>query len=194
MRPVTSYAFPDEPQPLVDDPSLYQLAEQLGALLRPRGRRISTAESCTGGWIAQTITAVPGSSAWFDQGLVTYANISKQRLLGVPSQILEGPQAPGAVSEQTVLAMARGALRGAAAHLAVASSGIAGPGGGRENKPVGTVWLGWAWLDGDSQAMDVMAHARCYQLQGDRELVRRQTVSLALSGLIALVSVDNNTG
>lgn len=194
MCSAISYTFPDAPRPVVDDPSLYQLAEQLGNLLHPRGRRVSTAESCTGGWIAQTITAVPGSSAWFDQGVVTYANIAKQRLLGVPPQILEGPQAPGAVSEPTVLAMARGALSGAAAHLAVASSGLAGPGGGGEGKPVGTVWLGWAWLDGDSQAMDVMAQARCYHLQGGRELVRRQTVSLALLGLIALASADKNTG
>lgn len=179
---------------MVDDAALYELAEQLGNLLQPLGRRVSTAESCTGGWIAQTITAVPGSSAWFDQGVVTYANVAKQRLLGVPGQILEGPQAPGAVSEPTVLAMARGALRGAAAHLAVASSGLAGPGGDGEGKPVGTVWLGWAWLDGDSQAMDVVAKARCYHLQGDREMVRRQTVSLALLGLIALVSGNKNTG
>lgn len=188
------YVFPDSPPPVVDDVSLYQLAERLGNLLHANRKLVSTAESCTGGWIAQMITAVPGSSEWFDQGVVTYANVAKQRLLGVPGQLLEGAGAPGAVSEPTVLAMARGALRGAAAHLAVASSGLAGPGGGGEHKPVGTVWLGWAWLDGDSQAMDVMAQARCYHLQGGREMVRRQSVALALSGLIALLDTESTTG
>jgi|SRR5690554_4301028 len=194
MSPASHSPFPDGPQPLVDDPTLYKLAEQLGTLLQQRGWQVTTAESCTGGWIAQAITAIPGCSTWFHQGLVTYANATKQRLLGVPAQFLEGPRAPGAVSEQTVLAMSRGALQSAGAQLAVASSGLAGPGGDGEDKPVGTVWLGWAWQGGDSQAMDVVAKARCYQLNGGRELVRRQTVALALLGLIAVVNDDQSTG
>lgn len=186
--------LPIVPPPLVDDLSLFQQAEQLGTMLEAIGWQVTTAESCTGGWLGQTITAVPGCSAWFDQGLITYANTAKQRLLGVPREFLEGPQAPGAVSEQTVLAMARGALRSASANIAVATSGLAGPGGDGERKPVGMVWIGWAWQQGSSQAMDVVAQAQRYQLDGTRDMVRRQTVALALRGLIAVVDAFGNTG
>lgn len=164
------------------DTQVYALAESVGRLLSSRQASVCTAESCTGGWIAQALTGVPGSSGWFQLGLVTYANSTKHKFLEVPLSYLEGEQAPGAVSEQTVEQMARGALTAAEADFAVASSGIAGPGGGSEGKPVGTVWLAWA------QRMDdrsVVVSSRCFCFRGDRENVRRQSVIAALEGLEA---------
>lgn len=156
------------------DQELYQLAERVGRALQAHGWLFATAESCTGGWIAEAMTAVPGSSAWFDRGFITYSNTAKQELLGVPAATLD---AHGAVSEATVLAMADGALAHSPAQIVVAVSGIAGPDGGSRTRPVGTVWLAWAQRDGASAA-------QCRHFDGDRDSVRRQTVLAALHGVL----------
>ena len=158
--------------------SISKLAHQLADKLLAKHLIISTAESCTGGWISQSLTALAGSSAWFDSGFVTYSNEAKQRLLSVPSALL-GIDGPGAVSEATVLAMTAGAIQGSRANLAVAVSGIAGPGGGTEDKPVGTVWIAWQWEE--------KSLARCFHFSGDRESVRRTTVLAALEGCLLLI-------
>ena len=142
---------------------------------------MATAESCTGGGIAQAITALAGSSRWFDSGFVTYSNEAKQSILDVPAVFFE-PDGPGAVSEETVRAMVTGALRKSGADLAVAVSGVAGPGGGRASKPVGTVWIAWQ-LGADSRA-------RHFLFSGDREAVRQATILEALSGLLAYFSPE----
>lgn len=148
------------------------LAAEIGALLQQRGWMLATAESCTGGWIAQAVTAVAGSSAWFERGFVTYSNAAKQSMLGVSGETLA---AHGAVSAETVREMARGALQASPAQVAVAVSGIAGPGGGSAAKPVGTVWIAWAW----PQRIEV----ECFHFSGDRRAVRAQAVAAALVGL-----------
>ena len=158
--------------------SISKLGQQLADKLLAKNLIISTAESCTGGWISQSLTALAGSSAWFDSGFVTYSNEAKQRLLSVPSALL-GIDGPGAVSEATVLAMTAGAIQGSRANLAVAVSGIAGPDGGTEDKPVGTVWIAWQW---ESKSL-----ARCFHFSGDRESVRRTTVLAALEGCLLLI-------
>jgi nicotinamide-nucleotide amidase len=136
-----------------------------------------TAESCTGGWIAKAVTDVPGSSDWFDCGLAAYSYEAKQALLGVRPETLERF---GAVSRETVLEMVSGALVHSGATLSVAVTGIAGPGGGTADKPVGTVWLAWKRRGG-------YAKAEVHHFEGDREAVRRQTVEVALRGLGALL-------
>lgn len=151
---------------------LENLAEHVGALLRARGEWLATAESCTGGWIAQAATAIAGSSTWFERGFVTYSNVAKEEMLGVPRQAL---LSAGAVSQATVRAMAAGAIAHSRAQWAVAVSGIAGPGGGSPDKPVGTVCLAWAGPDG--------VEAVTRQFSGDREAVRAATVALALTHL-----------
>ncbi|WDY56877.1 CinA family protein [Pseudomonas sp. PSKL.D1] len=151
------------------------LAARLGEHLRHLGAQVTTAESCTGGGIAEAITRVSGSSAWFEAGYVTYSNAQKTRQLDVP-EVLFGQV--GAVSQEVVEAMARGAQAASGARFAVAVSGIAGPDGGSPAKPVGTVWL--AWADGDR----VISERRHFD--GDREAVRRQTVIAALDGLLQL--------
>ncbi|GIX29657.1 MAG: hypothetical protein KatS3mg124_0129 [Porticoccaceae bacterium] len=156
---------------------LEDLAATLGGALRARGWQVTAAESCTGGLIAATLTAVPGSSEWFGAAFVTYSNFHKTQILGVAPGLLE---VHGAVSEPVVLAMARGALERSGAHLAVAASGIAGPSGGTPEKPVGTVWLAWAWDGG--------ARAQRHQFAGGRAAVRRQAVEAALAGLLAQVT------
>jgi nicotinamide-nucleotide amidase len=153
---------------------LKKLAIRTGETLQRRGWMAATAESCTGGWIAQCMTDVAGSSAWFDRGFVTYSNAAKQEMLGVDAAVLESE---GAVSEATVAAMVRGALAHSRADIAVAVSGIAGPGGGRPGKPVGTVCFAWATRDG------LQRLATCH-FEGDREAVRRQSVAHALQGLL----------
>jgi len=158
------------------DHQLTGLAEQLAGKLAENPLIITTAESCTGGWIAQTLTAIAGSSTWFERGYVTYSNQAKQEMLGVASETL---QQFGAVSEQVVQEMAQGALNHSPAQLAVSVSGIAGPGGGSAEKPVGTVWFGWC-----RQGSDV--HCERKQFNGDRNAVRRQAVAHALQGLIDL--------
>lgn len=150
----------------VDDLQARALA--LGDALRARGWHLATAESCTGGLIAAACTAVAGSSDWFERGFVTYSNEAKSELLGVPAALIAQH---GAVSEETARAMAAGALRHAPVQLAVAVTGIAGPGGGSPGKPVGTVWLAWGTADA--------LQAERLQLPGDRSAVRRQTVEQA---------------
>jgi nicotinamide-nucleotide amidase len=140
---------------------------------------LATAESCTGGWIAQVVTSIPGSSNWFDSGFVTYSNAAKRRLLAVPGALL-AEHGPGAVSEAVVKAMAAGAIANSAADVAVATSGIAGPDGGTEDKPVGTVWIGWAHRDG-------RCRARLHHFEGDRYSVRLRTVEQALKGILDLL-------
>lgn len=157
----------------MSDPT--DLAARLGACLQALRAQVTTAESCTGGGIAEAITRVPGSSAWFEAGYVTYSNAQKTRQLGVPPVLFEQH---GAVSREVVEAMAQGARQHSGARFAVAVSGIAGPGGGTPDKPVGTVWL--AWADGDR------VHSRRCRFDGDREAVRRQTVWRALVGLLRL--------
>jgi nicotinamide-nucleotide amidase len=154
------------------------LAARVGAALKSRGWMLATAESCTGGGIAQAVTAVAGSSAWFERGFVTYSNLSKQQMLGVREATLV---AHGAVSEAAVREMAPGALRQSAAQAALAVSGIAGPGGGTPEKPVGTVWLAWATADGR------IITTRQY-FPGDRDEVRAQAVRAALQGLLDLLA------
>jgi nicotinamide-nucleotide amidase len=154
--------------------TLDELAGRVGGLLLERNRLLATAESCTGGWVAKCITDIAGSSAWFDRGFVTYSNRAKQDMLGVMAETLE---VHGAVSEATVSEMARGALTHSAADIAVAVSGIAGPGGGVQGKPVGTVWFAWL-VSGGALLMDRR------QFDGDREAVRFQAVARALEGLV----------
>jgi nicotinamide-nucleotide amidase len=148
----------------------------LGEQLLRRGAMVVTAESCTGGGIAAALTALAGSSAWFDRGFVTYSNAAKEQMLRVPAQLIIDH---GAVSEAVVLAMATGALDACTAHLAIAVTGVAGPGGGSAHKPVGTVWLGWAWR-GEA------AHAQQHLYRGERAAVRAQAVDDALCGALRL--------
>lgn len=160
------------------DPRLAQLSADTGAWLKTRGWRLATAESCTGGWVAEVVTATAGSSDWFDCGWVSYSNTAKQRLLGVPAELIA---AHGAVSEPVVIAMAQGALERSAADVAIAISGIAGPGGGTPTKPVGTVCFAWAWRNADGAHRVSTRH-----FDGDREAVRLQAVQTALQGLLEL--------
>ena len=160
------------------DEHMRQLAEQLGVRMRQSRDRLVTAESCTGGWIAKAVTDVAGCSNWFDCGMVAYGYEAKQALLGVRPQTLE---IHGAVSRDTVIEMVSGALVSSGASIAVAVTGIAGPGGGSEDKPVGTVWLAWKRRGG-------YAKAERFQFDGDRDAVRRQTVEAALRGLGELVA------
>jgi nicotinamide-nucleotide amidase len=150
------------------------LAVQVGEALRRRGWSLVTAESCTGGWIAKAVTDVPGSSGWFQCSFVTYSDQAKVDLLAVPAATLASY---GAVSGETVAAMASGALARSRADVAVAVSGIAGPDGGTVDKPVGTVWLAWATRDGRSRQC-------CEHFAGDRAAVRQQSVAVALAGLL----------
>lgn len=158
------------------DATLHRNALRLARRLLAAGRSLATAESCTGGFLAKILTDLPGSSAWFERGFVTYSNLAKRQDLGVPAAILARH---GAVSEAVVRAMAKGALRAARTDLAVAITGIAGPDGGLPGKPVGTVWIGWARRTGRRVEID----ARRFQFRGSRDAVRRQTVAAALEGL-----------
>jgi nicotinamide-nucleotide amidase len=162
-----------------DDIQLYELAARVGRRLHAAKRRMVTAESCTGGWIAKAITDVPDSSQWFECGYVTYSNAAKMRDLGVSQATLD---AHGAVSEATVLEMARGALRVSGADVAIAVSGIAGPDGGVPGKPVGTVWFATALRRGD----DVVADARRQLFERNREAIRRRAVEYALELILQL--------
>jgi nicotinamide-nucleotide amidase len=159
------------------DRDLARLAARVGRHLLESRRDVAAAESCTGGWIAKALTDIAGSSQWFVEGFVTYSNESKALRLGVPRSVL---RSDGAVSEATVRAMAAGALRRTGAQLAVAVTGIAGPGGAVPGKPVGTVWLGWAERHG--RAIRVAVQLKHFH--GDREAVRRKTVRVALEGLL----------
>jgi nicotinamide-nucleotide amidase len=146
-------------------------------LLLKKQLRLVTAESCTGGLIAAACTDLAGSSVWFERGFVSYSNAAKTELLGVPADLIE---AHGAVSEPVVRAMVEGALRHSRAQVAVAVTGVAGPGGGSPDKPVGTVWFGWATPDG------VVTDKRCFD--GDRQHVREATVQHALLRLKQLLA------
>lgn len=161
------------------DTELLRLASRTGAMLLDAERRLVTAESCTGGWIAKVLTDIPGSSAWFLGGVVAYSNTLKQGLLGVLPSTLA---AHGAVSEAAVHEMAIGALETLGGHIAIAVTGIAGPDGGQPGKPVGTVWFGWAWRDGD----EIETRVALETFTGDREAVRRKTVERALRELASL--------
>jgi len=156
------------------DAELYELSGRVGDALKARKLMMAAAESCTGGWIGQAVTMVPGSSKWFDRGFVTYTNEAKQDMLGVGVDTLEKF---GAVSEQTVRAMVAGALARSRAQVAVAVSGIAGPDGGSRQKPVGTVLLAWGEKGGST-------YSRAAHFAGDRDAVRRETVIAALEGLL----------
>jgi len=162
----------------VSDTALQQLAEQLGHAARSHHHSLVTAESCTGGWIAKILTDIAGSSGWFECGMAAYSYEAKQALLGVRPQTLEEF---GAVSRETVIEMVSGALVHSAATLAVAVTGIAGPGGGTVDKPVGTVWVAWKQRGG-------YAREQGFHLEGDREAGRRQTVAAALHGLLELAA------
>lgn len=157
------------------DSQLQALAERVGAQLRAARQMLVTAESCTGGWIAKMVTDIAGSSDWFDCGLVAYSYEAKQALLSVNPLTLE---THGAVSRETVIEMVSGALVHSGASVAVAVTGIAGPGGGTSDKPVGTVWVAWKRRGG-------YPRAELFHFEGDREAVRRQTVDAALQGLLA---------
>lgn len=157
-----------------------QLATALGQRLQALGATVATAESCTGGGIAEAITRVAGCSQWFEAGYVTYSNRQKQLQLQVPEALFAQM---GAVSEEVVKAMASGAARHAQARFAVAVSGIAGPGGGSADKPVGTVWFAWA------QGPQIITERRLFI--GDRQAVRHQTVVAALERLLMLAGGEN---
>jgi len=151
------------------------LALQVGARLQARHWMLATAESCTGGWVAAAVTAVAGSSAWFERGFVTYSNESKSQMLGVPRALIERH---GAVSPEVAGAMALGAVRNSRAQIALSITGVAGPGGGTADKPVGLVCFGWA-------AGNLSQTIETKHFSGDREAVRRASVVHALQGLLA---------
>jgi len=156
-----------------DDAVLRKQAEQVAETLRANGEMLATAESCTGGWIAKACTDLAGSSEWFESAAVTYSNRAKQALLGVTPATLEKH---GAVSRACALEMVAGVLARFNANVAVAVTGIAGPGGGSPEKPVGTVWVAWQWRGHE-------ARVECFGFEGDRDAVRRQTVAVALAGV-----------
>ena len=156
---------------------MIQLTTQAGAALLAHDMLLATAESCTGGGVASAVTDIAGSSGWFDRGFVTYSNQAKCDMLGVPHDILARF---GAVSEATVREMVDGALRHSQAQVALSVSGIAGPGGGTVEKPVGMVWFAWGIRDGAS-------FARLHQLAGNRAEIRTQAVRIALQGVIELL-------
>lgn len=155
------------------DNELIQLSTRVGERLLARHASVTTAESCTGGWIAKVLTDIAGSSAWFQRGFVTYSNDAKQQMIGVTEISLTQF---GAVSEQVVQEMAQGALREAGAQYAISVSGIAGPDGGSDEKPVGTVWFGFASASGEVLTL-------VQRFSGDREAVRRQATAWALQTL-----------
>ncbi|MGX1173331.1 CinA family protein [Pseudomonas sp. R151218B TE3479] len=156
-----------------------ELAAELGRRLQLLNAHVTTAESCTGGGIAEAITRIPGSSAWFEAGYVTYSNRQKSQQLEVPAELFEKV---GAVSREVVEAMAQGAQRKSLARFAVAVSGVAGPDGGSPSKPVGTVWLAWA------VGQTLISEQRFFS--GNRDEVRRQTVKAALEGLLQHAAVE----
>ena len=158
------------------------VAKQVGELLKDQGSRLPTVESCTGGWIAQSVTAVAGSSAWFERGFVTYSNEAKHELGGVPDLlIIEN----GAVRGPVARAMARGGLEHSPADVAVAVTGVAGPDGGSAEKPVGTVFVSWALRSG-------ALRTERFLFEGDRAAVRAQTVVEALGGLIRFIRDESD--
>lgn len=163
----------------VSHATLASLVRQVAARLLQRGSVLVTAESCTGGLIAKCLTDLPGSSAWFERGWVTYSDRAKRQDLGVAAGLIKRH---GAVSDQVARAMALGALRSSRSDTAVSVTGIAGPQGGSPEKPVGTVWIAWARRDGARTAVS----ARRFLFSGSRDAVRKQSAAAALEGLIEL--------
>lgn len=161
---------------MADHELIRKLAEALVAELTESGKAVATAESCTGGWVAKAITDIAGSSAVFGYGVVSYANGAKESIIGVQNKTL---QAHGSVSAQVVEEMAKGTLHLSGADLSVAVSGVAGPGGGTREKPVGTVWFAWAVRDGSNALVDTS----CEHFTGDRDLIREASVAHALQGV-----------
>ena len=157
--------------------ALFRLAKRVGIVLKRRGLMLATAESCTGGWVSEAVTMVPGSSDWFERGFVTYTYISKREMLGVREATLEKH---GAVSEEVVREMAQGAIARSHAQVAVAVSGVAGPSGGTRDKPVGTVCFAWNTKKGKLKSATK-------RFAGNREAVRRQSVEHALEGVLAIL-------
>lgn len=155
-----------------------EIVEKIGAMAIRNKQKLAVAESCTGGWIAQELTAIAGSSEWFDCGFVTYSNDAKQRMLGVSGVTL---QRYGAVSSEVVSEMAEGVIIQSDVGFSVATSGVAGPGGGSEEKPVGTVWFAWAVKGKPTEVLKF-----CFD--GDRESVRKQAVRVALGGILKNLS------
>lgn len=153
------------------------LAAQVGLALKQHGVMLATAESCTGGGVASAVTDIAGSSAWFERGFVTYSNQAKVEMLQVSNETLIRF---GAVSEATVREMVSGALVRSQAQLALAVSGIAGPGGGTPEKPLGTVWFAWGLKDG-------MLATRLHHLQGNRTEIREQSIRIALQGVLDIL-------
>lgn len=158
-------------------PRIQDLSDQLGQHLVARQLIVTTAESCTGGGVAQAITAIAGSSQWFSHGFITYSNQAKQQLLNVDSDLIN---TYGAVSQDVVESMACGALLASGADVAVAVSGIAGPDGGSSEKPVGTVWIGWA-------SQENLVSSQKFLFLGNRNSVRNQSVEKSLEGLIEII-------
>ncbi|MDD2219575.1 MAG: CinA family protein [Desulfoplanes sp.] len=150
-----------------------EMVTRLGELLCARGSFLATAESCTGGLVGHELTSVPGSSNWYVGGIISYANEIKEHVLGVDKTILE---TKGAVSQACVLAMVQGVCRLTGARVGVAVSGIAGPGGGSEDKPVGTVWMAWQ--------IDTHAWAECMHYGGNRQEIKRQSAAASIRGLV----------
>ena len=167
---------------MIDEKQLEILSIQIGQKLTEQGKTVTAAESCTGGWVAKVLTDIAGSSAYFQRGFVTYSNEAKHQMIGVTDASL---QQFGAVSQQVVEEMASGALQKAAADFAISVSGIAGPGGGSIDKPVGTVWFGFAQKQEDGTVLLTTRHC---VFQGDRNQVRLQSTGYALETLLSLLN------
>ncbi len=168
------------PPKLADRAAILALSERLGHSLWAKGRLLCVAESCTGGGLAEAMTAISGSSNWFECGWVTYTNAAKTRLLGVAPGVFEEY---GAVSAECVSAMTVGALARADADYSVAISGVAGPGGGSADKPVGTVWIAWRYQSGRNESVGESAFAGRFLFSGDRLAVRDHAVFMAMQGV-----------
>ncbi|GKS70435.1 competence damage-inducible protein A [Nitrosomonas sp. PY1] len=164
--------------------ALYVLARRVGACLIQHELMLVTAESCTGGWLGQAVTSVPGSSSWYERGFITYSNLSKQEILGVQSATLAQY---GAVSSQTAQEMVLGALNRSHAQIGVSITGIAGPDGGTIDKPVGMVCFAWTTKTGYVQQ-------EIYHYLGGREAIRYQAVTTALNGILMLIDSISMTG
>jgi len=158
------------------------IVEQLAILLIKNNKQLSVAESCTGGWVAKRLTDLPGSSAWFDRGFVTYSNQAKQDMLGVAESTIESY---GAVSQETVIEMAKGALKNSIADYSLSISGIAGPDGATKDKPVGLVWFAWCEKSRANQDAVILTEQKIFN--GDRNAVREQAVLHALTKLVIFI-------
>lgn len=158
--------------------NIENLAEKVGEVLKKQGLKLVTAESCTGGGLSYWITSIAGSSDWFDRGFITYSDEAKRDLLNVSGKTLK---TYGAVSKQTALEMAKGALQNSEANFSIAITGIAGPAGGTQEKPVGTVWIAWASEDfPTSTSVEIFS--------GDRQAIRARAIEKALETLIEILT------